>query len=112
MSFSLNGDSTTRWSAKKKAVCNLHTQIGNVIVVLKDIVSDRSMNSETVDGAKVILKLIDFKFLALLDFWSQIMTFIDRENMTLQTKALSIDTAAEKCQRTYFIHSILQGTRH
>ena len=53
------------------------------------------MNAETLCGAKELIKQFDFVFLCLLDLWYQILSLIDRENQSLQSKNISVDTASK-----------------
>lgn len=95
LSVSLKGHSKTRWSARKEAVSPLHKQIESVFKVLNDIIHDTSCNVETVAGAKDLVKQIDLSFLCLLDLWCQILTLIDRDNRSLQSKNISVDAASK-----------------
>ena len=67
----------------------------NVFKVLAEISTDSSLNAETLCGAKELIKQFDFVFLCLLDLWYQILSLIDRENQSLQSKNISVDTASK-----------------
>jgi len=63
--------------------------------VLTEISTDSSLNAETLCGAKELIKQFDFVFLCLLDLWYQILPLIERENQSLQSKNISVDTASK-----------------
>ena len=63
--------------------------------MLTEISTDSSFNAETLCGAKELIKQLDFVFLCLLDLWYQILSLIDRENQSLQSKNISVDTASK-----------------
>ena len=90
LTIPLKGYSKTRWSARKEAVSSLFLQIENVFEVLTEISTDPSLNAETLSGAKDLIKQFDFVFLCLLDLWYQILSLIDRENQSFQSKNISV----------------------
>ena len=96
LEVTLKSQSETRWSAKKKAIHSLNNQITNVCNVLQEISNDSLLNAETRSGAREILIQVDFEFLCWLDLWNMILTLIDRENRSLQSKNMTIDIASKK----------------
>jgi len=66
-----------------------------------------NMNYDTIDGCNQILRLIDLKFLCLLNIWNKIPTHIDKTNESLQTKDITIDMASKMLNGLYdFIQEI------
>jgi len=59
------------------------------------------MNYDTNDGCNQILRLIDIKFLCLLNIWNKILTHIDKINKFLQTKDITIDMASKMLNGLY-----------
>ena len=73
----------------------MQAQIVDVCSVLRDISSDKGLNAESRSGAARLLKSIDFPFLCLLQMWNRVLQLIDRVNRSLQTKHISVLTAAQ-----------------
>ena len=93
LEVTLKSQSETRWSAKKEAIHSLNNQITNISNVLQEINNDSLLNAETRSGAREILIQVDFEFLCWLDLWNMILTLIDREDRSLQSKNMTIDIA-------------------
>lgn len=64
--ITIKGQSTTRWSARAKAVNALHYQYLAIVEVLTDMITTRAseLNSETLAGATSLFsQIVQFKFL-------------------------------------------------
>jgi hypothetical protein len=95
LKVSLKSHTDTRWTSRAAAVSAMQTQIVGVCNVLRDISSDNGSNAEYRSGAERLLKSIDFQFLCLLQMWKRVLQLIDRVNRSLQTKHISVLTAAQ-----------------
>ena len=73
----------------------MFNQIDKIYQVFQDISEDSSLNPDTVSGVKDLLNQIDFEFICLLDIWCKILTLMDRENNSLQSKVISVDAASK-----------------
>lgn len=56
--------------------------------------NDETLSMDTIEGAKYLLRLLNFKIFILLDIWDLILTQIDLINCSLQSKNQTIDTAS------------------
>lgn len=56
--------------------------------------NDESLSVDTIEGAKCLLRLFNFKIFILLDIWDLILTQIDLINCSLQSKNQTVDTAS------------------
>jgi len=70
-------------------------------MILKQIRDTTNINYNTIDGCNQILRLIDLKFLCLLNIWNKILTHIDKTNKSLQTKDIKIDMASKMLNGFY-----------
>jgi len=66
INVTLKKHSDTHWSSKKQAIPALHTNIIS-IAMLKQMRDTTNMNYDTIDGCNQILRLIDLKYLCLLN---------------------------------------------
>ena len=73
----------------------MQTQRVDMCSVLRDISSDKGLNADSRSGAARLLKSIDFSCLCLLQMWNRVLQLIDRVNRSLQTKRISVLTAAQ-----------------
>ena len=67
INITLKKHSDIRWSSKKQAISALHTNIISITMILKQMRDTTNMNYDTIDGCNQILRLIDLKFLCLLN---------------------------------------------
>ncbi|KAF0725760.1 zinc finger MYM-type protein 1-like [Aphis craccivora] len=56
--------------------------------------NDESLSVDTIEGAKCLLRLLNFKIFILLNIWDLILTQIDIVNCSLQSKNQTVDTAS------------------
>lgn len=101
INVTLKKHSDIRWSLKKRAISTLHTNIISIAMILKQMRDTTNMNYDTIDGCNKILRLIDLKFLCLLNIWNKILTHIDKINKSLQTKDITIDMASKMLNGLY-----------
>lgn len=101
INVTLKKHSDTRWSSKKQAISALHTNIISIAMILKQMRDITNMNYDTIDGCNQILRLIDLKFLCLLNIWNKILKHIDKTNKSLQTKDITIDMASKMLNGLY-----------
>ncbi|XP_060865965.1 zinc finger MYM-type protein 1-like [Metopolophium dirhodum] len=95
INISLKCTSATRWSAKQDSVSALKRNLKNVYNVLKEMSENPKLPKEVILGATNLLKHLDFNFFCLLDLWNEILTTINRVNLALQKKSLTIDSATK-----------------
>jgi hypothetical protein len=84
--------SYTRWSSKSVAIKAIFTQLPEVKNALNNIIEKG--NAESIFLAKSLLLYIDYEFICLLSIWNAILSRIDRVNVCLQSKSLTINKAA------------------
>ena len=65
---------------------SLNLQIIYVYKILKGMSEDIRWNFDTKSGADALLNQIDYQFICLLIFWTDILVYIDRGNVCLQKK--------------------------
>jgi hypothetical protein len=71
--------SDTRWSSKAAAVNAISRQLEKVIAALEQLCVSLTDTLDTLDDAPLILNGIDnFEFVALLFFWSEVLSSINR----------------------------------
>lgn len=92
--ITLKSHSDTRWSSKKRAVSAINQHITQIYEILQCISNDKTLSVDTIDGAKSLLRLLNFKMFILLNIWDLILTQIDLVNCSLQSKNQTIDTAS------------------
>jgi len=95
INISLKCTSSTRWSAKQDSVSALKCSLKNVYNVLKEMLENSKLPKEVILGATNLLKHLDFNFFCLLDLLNEILTTINRVNLALQKKSLTIDSATK-----------------
>lgn len=90
LKISLKGYSTTRWSAKYRAIKSLNNQLDmvfNSFVILKQ----ETLSEETkFDADNLESSLKRFSFICMLTFWEKILGSIDRINIILQKSKLTM----------------------
>ncbi|XP_016661805.1 uncharacterized protein LOC103310064 [Acyrthosiphon pisum] len=94
LKVTLKSHSDTRWSSKKRAVSAINQNITQVYEILQCMSNDESLSADTMEGAKCLLRLFNFKIFILLDIWDLILTQIDLINCSLQSKNQTVDTAS------------------
>ena len=92
MKLILKPFSDTRWSSKSVAIKAVFTQLPEVKNALNNIIEKG--NAESIFLAKSLLLFIDYEFICLLSIWNAILSSIDRVNVCLQSKSLTINKAA------------------
>lgn len=95
INISLKCTSSTRWSAKQDSVSALKRNLKDVYNVLKEMSENSNLPKEVILGATNLLKHLDFNFFCLLYLWNEILTTINRVNLALQKKSLTIDSATK-----------------
>uniref|UniRef100_A0A1Y1MZW7 TTF-type domain-containing protein n=1 Tax=Photinus pyralis TaxID=7054 RepID=A0A1Y1MZW7_PHOPY len=96
LNITLKGFSDTRWSSKALALNALITQFELVLDLLEEMTDVSIYSGETVIGAKNFQKnLKNFNFVILLVFWSSLLNKINKINLLLQKKDLTLDTACK-----------------
>ena len=95
LKISLKRESDTRWSARKDAVNAVHAGIDDLETVIADMSVNRDFSAETRGDASVLVASIsDFKFLCILNYWSEILPIIDRVQKRLQDPNMNFHEAA------------------
>jgi len=74
LKVTLKSHSDTRWSSKKRAVFALNQNITQVYEILQCMSNDESLSADTMEGAKSLLRLFNFKIFIFLDIWDLILT--------------------------------------
>ncbi|KAF0710596.1 Uncharacterized protein FWK35_00036342, partial [Aphis craccivora] len=98
LKLSLKGYSTTRWSAKHRAIKSLNTQLDMVFKSI-DVLKQEKLSEETkFDADNLIRSLKCFSFICMLTVWEKILSAIDRINIILQKPKLTIDVAVKHLQ--------------
>ncbi|KAK4873915.1 hypothetical protein RN001_013275 [Aquatica leii] len=77
-----------------RAVKALNLQIPQIWCVLK-ILTTNDYNAETISTAKSIMDQINYKFICILQIWDKILESVDKVNVALQSKIMTIDKASE-----------------
>ncbi|KAF2897617.1 hypothetical protein ILUMI_08557 [Ignelater luminosus] len=77
-----------------RAVKAINLQIPQIWCVLQNLTSN-DYNAETIVTAKSIMGLINNKFICTLQIWDPILESVDRVNVALQSKTITIDKASE-----------------
>lgn len=95
ITISLKSHSDTRWTSRAAAVNALCQQFTAVYSLLEAMSTQRDVNADTASAASGLVKSIDFKFICLLQFWSRILTLIDRVSKALQKKNVSVLEASQ-----------------
>jgi len=104
LKFSLKGYSTTRWSAKQRAVKSLYLQLGQVIHVCKLLKNSSLCEEASVELNGLMKGIANFNFICMLIIWNKILTAIDRVNVILQKQNITIDIATQHLKGLiYFI---------
>ncbi|RVE42619.1 hypothetical protein evm_012739 [Chilo suppressalis] len=94
LNISLKKHADTRWASKARAVKALNSQIPQIWCVLK-IQTTNDYNAETISTAKSIMDQINYKFICTLQIWDKILESVDKVNVALQSKTMTIDKASE-----------------
>nr|CAI5826314.1 unnamed protein product [Callosobruchus analis] len=92
--ISLKKHADTRWASKARAVKALNSQLPQIWCVLK-ILTTNDYNAETISTAKNIMDQINYKFICTLQIWDKILESVDKVNVALQSKTMTIDKASE-----------------
>ncbi|XP_060877869.1 zinc finger MYM-type protein 1-like [Metopolophium dirhodum] len=92
LKLTLKPFSDTRWSSKSVAIKAVFTQLPEVRNALNNIIEIG--NAESIFLAKSLLLFIDYEFICLLSIWNAILSSIDRVNVCLHSKSLTINKAA------------------
>nr|CAI5841911.1 unnamed protein product [Callosobruchus analis] len=92
--ISLKKHADTRWASKARAVKALNSQLPQIWCVLK-ILTTNDYNAETISTAKNIMDQINYKFIFTLQIWDKILESVDKVNVALQSKTMTIDKASE-----------------
>lgn len=92
MKLTLKSFSDTRWSSKSVGIREVFTQLPEVKIALNNIIEKG--NAESIFLAKSLLLFIDYEFICLLSVWNTILSSINRVNVCLQAKSLTINKAA------------------
>ncbi|KAL4153192.1 hypothetical protein QTP88_001025 [Uroleucon formosanum] len=92
LKLTLKPFSDTRRSYKSVAIKAVFTQLPEVKNALNNIIEKG--NTESIFLAKSLLLFIDCEFICLLSFWNAILSSIDRVNVCLQSKSLTINKTA------------------
>jgi len=95
INISLKCTSSIRWSAKQDSVSAFKRNLKDVYNVLKEMSENSNLPKEVILGATNLLKHLDFNFFCLLNLWNEILTTINRVNLALQNKSLTIDSATK-----------------
>ncbi|KAL4136302.1 hypothetical protein QTP88_007850 [Uroleucon formosanum] len=93
LKFSLKGYSTTRWSAKYRAVKSLYLQLAQVIHTCNVLKNGNLCEEATVELNSLLKGITNFNFLCMLTIWNKILMAIDKVNVILQKQNISIDVA-------------------
>ncbi|KAL4126085.1 hypothetical protein QTP88_010314 [Uroleucon formosanum] len=93
LKFSLKGYSTTRWSAKYRAVKSLYLQLAQVIHTCNVLKNGNLCEEATVELNNLLKGITNFNFLCMLTIWNKILMAIDKVNVILQKQNISIDVA-------------------
>ena len=94
LNISLKKHADTRWASKATAVKALNSQIPQIRCVLK-ILTTNDYSAETISTAKSIMDQINYKFICTLQIWDKILESVDKVNVALQSKTMTIDKASE-----------------
>jgi hypothetical protein len=89
--------SDTRWSSKSVAIKAVFTQPSKIKNVLNNIIEKD--NAESIFLIKNLLLSIDYEFICFLSIWNAILSSIDRVNVCLQSKSLTINKAVNLIKR-------------
>ncbi|XP_060881979.1 uncharacterized protein LOC132953621 [Metopolophium dirhodum] len=92
LKLTLKPFSDTRWSSKSVAIKAVFIQLPEVKNALNNIIEKG--NAESIFLDKSLLLFIDYEFICLLSIWNAILSSIDRVNVCLQSKSLTINKAA------------------
>ncbi|GBN96976.1 hypothetical protein AVEN_27706-1 [Araneus ventricosus] len=87
MKTTLKTHCDTRWSSRRQAVTALQKNLPSVHKVLEHMTD--GANKWTADaafGAMILLRHIDYKFLCLLEMWSEVLLKLDCTNKSLPGK--------------------------
>jgi len=95
LKLSLKSYSTTRWSAKQRAVKSLYLQLGQVIHVCKLLKNSNLCEEASVELNGLLKGITSFHFICMLIIWNKILTAIDRVNVILQKQNITIDLATQ-----------------
>lgn len=95
LKISLKGFSDTRWSSKALALKALVSQFKDVLKMLEEMTNTSVFSEDTVSGAKNFLNVLSkFNFIILLVFWSELLEKINKINLLLQKKDITVDIAS------------------
>ncbi|KAL4704071.1 hypothetical protein ACJJTC_001993 [Scirpophaga incertulas] len=64
-------------------------------ILASEIQTTNDYNAETISTAKSIMDQINYKFICTLQIWDKILESVDKVNVALQSKTMTIDKASE-----------------
>ncbi|GBN99842.1 hypothetical protein AVEN_155775-1 [Araneus ventricosus] len=84
-----------RWSCRRQAVATPQKNLPSVHKVLQHM-TDRANNwtTDTASGAMILLRQIDYKFVCLLEMWSEVLVKLECTNKSLQGKRSALEVAS------------------
>ncbi|GBM37032.1 hypothetical protein AVEN_31873-1 [Araneus ventricosus] len=84
-----------RWSSMRQAVATLQKNLPSVHKVLQHM-SDTANNwtTDTASRAMILLRRIDYKFVCLLEMWSEVLVKLEYTNKSLQGKRAALEVAS------------------
>ena len=94
LGVSMLRQSETRWSARDKAVRTVNCHLEELLKLLEDL-TENGITADTKSGAHALSQsMLKFEFLALLTFWNNSLSSINRVQKRLQDPQITFKEAA------------------
>lgn len=89
----------TRWSARQDEVHAIESQLDGLVDALEELRDDPEENAKTRgDAGNILRNVMNFQFLVLLPFWTDVLQSVNRIQKRLQDPTMNIRDAANDIQ--------------